>query len=81
MKTMPFKHLKISLSNRLILSIIVDISCCEVGNSIILFNNQFCFLGMFRGINKVIEERVETLPRKELEKIIWANARLNNRTG
>ena len=38
-------------------------------------------LGMFRGINKVIEDHVETLTRKELEKAIWANARLNNRTG
>ena len=57
------------------------ISCCKVEYDIILLNNQFYFLGMFRGINKVIEEHVETLPRKELEKIIWANARLNNRTG
>lgn len=48
---------------------------------ILIFDDILYFLGMFRGINKVIEEHVEALSRQELEKVIWANARLNNRTG
>jgi hypothetical protein len=46
-----------------------------------IFDDLSRFLGMFRGINKVIGEQIEALSRKELEKVIWANARLNNRTG
>jgi hypothetical protein len=47
----------------------------------LIFDNLLWFLGMFRGINKVIERHVEALSRRELEKVIWANARLNNTTG
>lgn len=45
------------------------------------FDDLSRFLGMFREINEVIREHVEALSRRELEKVIWANARLNNRTG
>ena len=54
-------------------------SCAK--QKVIFLPDQSCFLGMFRGINILIGEHVETLTRKELEKVIWANARLNNRTG
>jgi hypothetical protein len=46
-----------------------------------IFDGLSHFLGIFRGINEVIREHVEALSRRDLEKVIWANARLNNRTG
>lgn len=45
------------------------------------FDDLSRFLGIFREINQVIRVHVEASSRRELEKVIWANARLNNRSG